>query len=120
MTAGGRRTGPRSKKRWGQTTPLLAPPPPPDGIDLVVRKLRADDQIVRPPDEVEAEERARNSDFENTISDLAEISRPERDQHGRIVVDRAHALIGAVVVAIAAGVACWLLIAFLQAPATTP
>jgi hypothetical protein len=119
MTAGGRRTGPRSKKRWGQTLPLLPPGPPPEGIDLVIGKLRADDEIVRSRADVEQEQRAMDTEVETFAAEVAWVSKPERDQHGRIVVDRTHALIGAVVVAIVAAGLVGLVIMMLNTPPST-
>jgi hypothetical protein len=115
MTAGGRRRG-RRRRGWGETDLFIPPGPPPEGIDLVIGKMQADREIVRNPAEERAVERASRSDLANLADDLAELSTPERDHRGRVVVDRTSALIGAVVVALVAAGLAYLVVALLSAP----
>lgn len=79
--------------------------PPPEGLALVIEQHLADAEFLRDegsylPDSMFDPRAGRHIPIEEMI-------RPERDRHGRIIVDRTHALIGAVVVAIAAGLAFW-------------
>jgi hypothetical protein len=105
MTAGGRR-GPRPLRRgWGETVTNIPPAAPPEGIDLVIAKMRADREIVRDPVEEERERRRQQGDLDDLADDLGKLAKPERDHLGRVVVDRNHALLGALIVAVVVGVA---------------
>jgi hypothetical protein len=115
MTAGGRRRGGRRRRQWGETTRHLPPGPAPEGIDLVIGKIRADDEIVRTRDEEPIEDRL-TGDFVVAAEQIAELTRPERDHLGRVVVDRRAALVGALVVAIVAALAFWFVVQFLNTP----
>jgi len=117
MTAGGRRRGPR-RRRWGDTTRHLPPRPAPEGIDLVIGKIRADGEILRELEEEPVDHRVMG-DVVDTAEVVAELTRPERDHLGRIVVDRRAALVGAVVVAVVAALAFWFAVAFLTTPPTS-
>ena len=119
MTAGGRRRG-RRRRGWGETDLFIPPGPPPEGIDLVIGKIKADGEILRNPAEERRIERESRSDLANLADDLAELSTPERDHRGRVVVDRTSALIGAVIVAVVAAGFVYLVVAFLNAPSASP
>lgn len=85
-----------------------AGPPPPEGLSLMVDKMIADRDSFQPIDDdvdhlTYAMGGSRGRSFEDTYDDVADLVRPERDQHGNIKVDLKHALIGAVVVAVVAG-----------------
>ena len=120
MTAGGRRPRRARRRRWGETAHLLAPTPPPEGIDLVIEKLQTDDELLRRSRQLQMEDRQARGDLANLADDLADLTQPERDHVGRVVVDRTHALIGAVVVAVVLGLTFWVVAAFLTGPSSSP
>jgi len=81
--------------------------PPPEGLGLIIEQHRANADILRDEGSY-----LPDSMFDERLGvgrhiPIEEMVRPERDRHGRIIVDRTHALIGAVVVAIAAGLLFW-------------
>jgi hypothetical protein len=120
VTAGGRRTwGPR-RRGWGETAAYLPPAAPPEGIDLVIEKAKVDDDVIRRNRELRAEERASRSDLEELADGVAELTRPERDHLGRVVVDWRYALVGAAIVAVVAGLGFWVVYGFLTASPATP
>ena len=80
-------------------------PPPPEGIGLIVDKMRADQDSFRDSDpDIDVLARRGGSLTPNLgFEDLADAVRPERDREGNIQWDLKYALVGALVVAIACG-----------------
>jgi hypothetical protein len=78
--------------------------------------MQIDDDVIRRNRQLQMEERASRSDAEVFADDLAELTRPERDQLGRVVVDWRYALVGALVVAIVAGFGFWVVAMMLSSP----
>ena len=120
MTAGGRRRWRPRRRGWGQTAAYLPPAEAPEGLDLVIEKMQVDDDTIRLSRALRLEERQNRSDLEETIDGIAELTRPERDHLGRVVVDWRYALVGAVIVAIVAGAGFWFVQSLLTAPTARP
>lgn len=87
--------------------PTATAGPPPEGIHLIIEQHIADAEILRDEGSYLPDSMFDTRAGAGRHIPIEEMVRPERDRHGRIIVDRTHALIGAVVVAIAAGLVFW-------------
>ena len=118
MTAGGRRRKRPLRRGWGETVRHVPPSAPPEGIDLVIEKTLLDDDVIRRNRELRMEERRDQSDLADLADTVGDLTRPERDVNGRVIVDRTAALIGAAIVAVIAGVGFWVVLSFLNGAST--
>jgi hypothetical protein len=94
-------------------------PPPPEGLGLLIDKMQTDREIDRGIEREAWGNYAPGSasgitwgdsgtrSLDETLDDVADLVRPERDARGNIKYDLKYALVGAVVVAIVAGLAFW-------------